>query len=123
MNRLLLAVLFFVIAFSSHPSPAADSPGDPFQSVLVRDDTIIATLPAEGARWLIDSGSSSARLSEHGETFTLRAGETLRFVERHSSYSYTAQLTPTPGLQVTPTVDARSVGGATTDKTFFIPAR
>ena len=123
MNRLFIALYFAVVALLSHSSQAADPTTAPFESVLVRHHAIIATLPAKGTHWLINAGSLAKRVSEYGETFKLHAGDSLRLVEKHSSYSFTAQLTPTPGLQVTSTVDARSFGGTVTKKNSFIPAR
>jgi hypothetical protein len=111
------------MAFGSFPLQAADITNTPFQSVLVREDTIIATLPGSGIRWLIESGSTPRRSAKYGEAFTHHAGTSLRLTEKHSSYSFTARVKPFPGLKVVFTSDTRSFGGTIISKTYFIPAR
>ena len=130
MKRALIAACLFAIAIclcaiallSDSPRTEESAPS-PFESVLVRHDAILATFPAVGIRWHIESGSSPRRISEYGEALTLQAGASLRLSERHSAYSFTVQLKPTPGLHVKSTFDGRSVGGSVTNQSYFIPAR
>jgi hypothetical protein len=93
-----------------------------FQTVVIRSNTIIATLPANG-RWLVADGSGKTRLSESGESFSLRAGSSLRLTEHHSSYVVTPQFSSLAGLRIESTFDASSFGGKITNRTFFIPAQ
>ena len=101
-------------------TPAPDR--SPFHSVIVSDDTIVATLP-EVSSWLVDDGSTESRKTKPGESFVLRAGSSLSLYERHSRYRMTAQIIPTAGLTVESTFDARSFGDGITKKKFFIAAK
>ena len=123
VKRGIITICLFAMALLWCPLRAADPATAPFQSVLVRHDTIVATLPAAGTRWFIESGSSPKRVSEHGEAFTLHTGTSMRLSEKHSTYLVTVQLKPTPGLQVVSTFDAGSFGGTVTSENYFIPAR
>jgi hypothetical protein len=94
----------------------------PFQSIVFRDGTIIATLPAT-PRWLIRVGTAESELSKPEESFTLLAGAVIRLSERHSSYKVTAQIVPTAGVTIESTFDARSFGKSVTKRKFFVAAR
>jgi hypothetical protein len=98
----------------------ADS--SPFHSIVVRDGAIVATLPPHPT-WLVREGTFEPRRSKPEESFTMHAGSVIRLSERHSSYQVTAQITPTPGLTIEKTFDARSFGDGVTKRTFFIAAK
>jgi hypothetical protein len=100
----------------------ASSDTSPFRSVVVRDGTIVATLPP-APRWIVQVGSAETRPSKPSESFTLQAGSSLRLVEHHLSYQVTAQLTPTPGLKIESHFDASSFGGTNTNRNYFILAK
>ncbi|HKP04724.1 MAG TPA: hypothetical protein VJU77_15330 [Chthoniobacterales bacterium] len=120
MTRALLVVLTTLVAASMF---AAGSKLFPFKSVVRRGDAIEATLPAD-AHWLVESPPAEPRLAKPHEIFRLSAGESLRLVERHSSYRITAHISKeSSGLMVENTIDAHSFGGSTKLKTYFIRAR
>ena len=117
--------LFFVFAsllVANYAATAADSDMSPFDSVIVRDGTIVATLPVN-PHWNVRVGSAESRLSKPGESFTLQAGESLRLDEKHLHYQVTAQLVPKPGLRMVSTFDARSFGNGIKAKSYFITAK
>ncbi|MEO5916829.1 MAG: hypothetical protein ABIS50_21555 [Luteolibacter sp.] len=119
---------FLLTTFIGVMTGGCDSPvtapvdRSPFQSIVVRDGAIIATLPATIA-WMVTVGTSEPRRSKPEEAFTLHAGSVIRLSEHHSSYLVTAQITPKAGLTIDSTFDARSFGHGVTKKTFFIAAK
>jgi len=120
MTRSLLVLL---LAAGAGSCLAANAQLFPFQSVVLRGDTIEATLP-QNARWLVESPPASPRLSKPSEVFRLRDGQSLRLVERHSTYRCIARVSAqSSGLAIENTFDTHSFGGATTIKTYFIQAR
>lgn len=100
----------------------ASAGASPFQSIVVGDGKIIGTLAAVSP-WLVIDGSAEPRRVKPGESFTMEAGSSLVFAERHSSYRVTAQLAPEPGLLVESKFDARSFGKELTEKKYFLPAK
>ena len=78
-----------------------------------------AALPA-GERWLVkDTKFSRGRMSERGQVFALKAGESLQLAEHHFRFTFIATTIPVPGL------DAESqmiFGDEITTKRWFIPA-
>jgi hypothetical protein len=101
---------------------AADTQRFPFASVVRHGDTVVATLAGD-ARWLVffDGTRQNSRVSERGESFTLRDGALFRLIERHSSYDIKCQISPTAaGLEVSSSFDAHSFGGSTEKKKYFI---
>ena len=119
---LLTALIGVVAGGCDSPVPAPVADRSPFHSVVVREDTVVATLP-EVSQWLVDEGSAEPRKTKPGESFVLRAGSSLSLYERHSSYQVTAQIIPTAGLTIESTFDARSFGDGVTKKKFFIAAK
>jgi hypothetical protein len=103
---------------------SVNAPDDrfPFQSIVIRDGTIIATLRAT-PRWLVTVGTSEPELSKPEEFFTMQAGAVIRLSERHSSYQVTAQILPTAGVTIESTFDARSFGKSITKRKFFVAAK
>src|SRR5437870_4320212 len=106
-------VYVFLWVFIYTAAFAVDTQRFPFASVVRRGDTIVATLAGD-ARWLVffDGTRQNSRVSERGESFTLRDGALLSLIERHSSYDIKCQISPTAaGLEVSSSFDAHSFGG------------
>ena len=124
--KILSIITFAFISVMSASCATTNAPAGsdtlPFYSVAVREGAIVATLPAT-PRWIVQVGSAESRQSKPSESFTLQAGSSLRLVEHHLSYQATAQFTPTPGLKIESQFDARSFGGAITNRSYFIPAK
>ena len=119
----LLSIIFLGVMTSGCDSPV--TPPDnrsPFQSIVVRDGTIIATLP-DTPRWLVTVGTAESELSKPDESFTMQAGAVIRLAERHSSYQVTAQIVPTAGVTIESTFDMRSFGKSVTRNKFFVAAK
>jgi len=57
----------------------------PFVSVIRRDDTILATFPSSGIRWVVKQNSEASHISNYKETITLHENDTLLLIEKHSS--------------------------------------
>jgi hypothetical protein len=114
-----IGIPFFISGCEAEePAPANRSP---FQSILVRDNTIVATLN-KAPRWMISDNTDQSRLSKPNEALILKAGSSLELAERHGSYRVTAELSPRQGLIVEATFDGRSFGDEITTKKYFIPA-
>ena len=119
MKATLLALCFSALVLNSNAKDAES----PWQSLSVREQTVIATLP-KNKRWLVTLNKQEPRLSAFGESFSLRAGDSLTLAERHSSYTFTPRLVPQPsGLHCVFVFHAESFGGGTERSTSFIPAR
>ena len=119
----LFLITFFGVMASGCDSPITP-PDDrsPFQSIVFRDSTIIATLPAT-PKWLVKVVTAESELSKPDESFTMHAGAVIRLSERHSSYQVTAQIAPTAGVTIESTFDARSFGKSVTKRRFFVAAK
>src|SRR4051794_12403592 len=80
------------------PLPRTHSP---FKSVILRGDTIVATLADNKKRW-VRLGEESFRTATSGESFTIHSGQILVVSElriKTWSYTFTPQFTPLkPGL-------------------------
>jgi len=104
-------------------SSNAKDADSPWQSLSVREQTVVATLPKD-KRWLVIFNNQKPRLSSFGESFSLRAGDTLKLAERHTSYTFTPRFAPQPaGLQSVFVFHAESFGGGTERSTSFFPAQ
>jgi hypothetical protein len=118
LAALLLTVLVGIVAGGcDSPVLRPDADRSPFHSVVVRDDTVVATLP-EVSQWLVEECSAKPRKTKPGESFVLRAGSSLSLYEHHSSYQITAQIIPTAGLTIESTFDARSFGEGIKKRSF-----
>ena len=120
---LCLTILAFCF-FGASPEPATPrTPNSPWQSLSVREQTVVATLPKD-RRWLVIYNKQEPRLSAFGESFSLRAGDSLTLSERHGSYTFTPRFAPhPPGLECVCVFLAQSFGGGTERSTSFLPAR
>ena len=119
MKTSLLAFCFSALTLTCNAKDA-DSP---WQALSVRGQTMVATLPKD-RRWLVTFNKQEPRLSAFGESFSLRAGDTLTLAERHSSYTFTPRFTPQPaGLQCVFVFHTESFGGGAERSTSFLPAR
>lgn len=114
-----LVGIFFGIC-SAAPSTSPDD--SLFISVVVRDGTVVATLPAVPGL-MVTVGAAERRGTKGSEVFTLQPGSSLRLSTRHSSYLVTAQIKPKPGLIVEYTFDGRSFRRELTTKKYFIAAK
>jgi hypothetical protein len=102
---------------------SAKDADSPWQSLSVREQTVVATLPKD-RRWLVIFNKQEPRSSAFGESFSLRAGDTLTLVGRHFSYTFTPRFTPhPPGLECVHVFDARSFGDDIKTSTSFLPVR
>jgi hypothetical protein len=119
MRITILAICLSALVLNS----IAKDADSPWQSLSIREQTVVATLPKD-KRWLVTYNGQEPRLSTFGESFSLRAGDSLTLSERHSSYTFTPRLVPhPPGLECVHVFDARSVGGDTKRSTSFLPVR
>jgi hypothetical protein len=119
MKTTILAIALSALVLNSNAKDA-DSP---WQSLSVREQTVVATLPKD-RRWLVTYNKQEPRLSAFGKSFSLRVGDSLTLSERHSSYTFTPRFVPhPPGLECVYVLDARSFGGGTERSTSFFPAR
>src|SRR4051812_34201165 len=121
MTRTFLTLLLLVAA--GVQLCASDSRNSPFAAVVRRGDTIVATMPSIGIRYVVGD-APKPRVTSYGESFQLRDGASLFLYEKHSSYRVTCHISPPPaGLKVESTLDAQSFGGTTTKKNYFIDAQ
>ena len=120
---LVIGALVYLLAVGckSKKPPSTQERRSPFHSVIVRDNSIVATLP-NAPRWQVREGSDESRLTEPSESFILKDGSSLKLFERHSSYLVTAELTPRQGLKIESRFDARSFGDGVTQAEYFISA-
>jgi len=117
-----LASALATLALGAVAGPAGTvGPPVPFESVVVRGDKIVASLPTR-LRLHVTEADSKPRLTQPGEAFTLAPGASLLLTERHSSYLVTARIEPMSGLEVSATIDTRSIGGEVSKKQYFIRA-
>lgn len=119
VKRAFITLLFWAFSLA-HPLFAAEASPNPFASIVVRGNAVVATLPAKG-RWLVIS-SAAERTSTPGEVFAIAPGSALTLSERHTTYHFTARLEPEAGLSVYAVFDARSFGGQVTKSHYFIKA-
>ena len=110
------------VAFFPFVGGATETMSGPFQSVVRDGDAVVATLPARLKMQITEGSGNRYRISQPGETFRLRNGDTLILTERHSSYRILAQIVPTAGLVVDATADTRSMGGSLQTTHYFVPA-
>ena len=102
---------------------AADSRNSPFAAVARHGDTIVATLPTIGMRYVV-ADAQKPRVTSYGESFQLRDGASVLLYEKHLSYKIICHISPPPaGLRVESTFNAQSFGGITTKKNYFIDAK
>jgi hypothetical protein len=121
MTRTFLTLFLFVAA--GIQLDAADSRNSPFATVVRRGDTIVATLPTLGMRYVV-AEAQRPRITSYGEPFQFRDGTSVLLYEKHSSYRITCHISPPPaGLRVESTFNAQSFGGTTTKKNYFIDAK
>src|SRR4051794_9316594 len=99
---ILALVLAVVRSYSAEPSP-------PFARVVRSGESVVATLPASGGRFVL-ADSPQPRTTLLGESFAFRDGASLSLVEKHSSYRITCHLLPRAGLQIEATFNAQSFG-------------
>ena len=118
MTRTLAALSLLTVVAQSQ----AATTSEPFATVVRHGDTIIATLPASGVRYVVGD-SQQPRVTSYSESFEFHAGASLLLTEKHSSYRVTCRFAPIAGLQVESTFDARSFGGTTSKKNYFIRAQ
>ena len=119
MKTTILAICLSALVLNSN----AKDVESPWQSLSVREQTVVATLPKD-RRWLVTYNKQEPRLSAFGESFSLRAGDSLTLSERHSSYTFTPRFVPhPPGLECVHIFDARSFGGGTKRSTSFFPVQ
>jgi hypothetical protein len=119
LKTTILALCLSALVLNSNAKDA-DSP---WQSLSVREQTVVATLPKD-RRWLVIFNKQEPRSSAFGESFSLRAGDTLTLVGRHFSYTFTPRFTPhPPGLECVHVFDARSFGDDIKTSTSFLPVR
>ena len=118
----LLTTLIGIVAGGCDSPVPAPADRSPFHSVVVFDDTVVATLP-EVSSWLVDDGSTESRKTKPSEAFVLRDGSSLFLYERHSRYRVTAQIIPDAGLTIESTFDGRSFGDGVTKRKFFVAAK
>jgi hypothetical protein len=120
MTRTLLVLSLFAV--SAVQLRAGDSGTAPFATVVRQGETIVATLPSIGTRYVVGD-TPEQRVTSYGESFRLRDGASVSLYEKHSSFRITCQISPPPGgLKVQSTFNAQSFGGTTTTKTYFIKA-
>ena len=102
---------------------ASDSRNSPFATVVRQGDTIVATLPSIGIRYVVGD-APKPRVTSYGESFQLRDGASVFLYEKHSSYRVTCHISPPPaGLKVESAFNAESFDGTTTKKNYFIEAQ
>ena len=119
MKTSLLTFCFSALTLSCN----ARDVDSPWQTLSVRGPTVVASLPKD-RRWLVTFNQQAPRMSAPGESFSLRAGDTLTLAERHSSYTFTPRFAPQPaGLECVYVFHAESFGGGTERSTAFLPAR
>ena len=119
MTTRFLSLFIFIVVRVAY---AAERETTLFESVVHRGDVIVVTLSRSGARFAI-TDSPQPRVAAPGESFQLHDGESLSLSERHSSYRVTCRIAAAPaGLKVLATFDARSFGGAQSEKSYFIKA-
>jgi hypothetical protein len=95
---------------------------EPFASVTRDGDVVVATLPTIGSRYLIGETLESAkpRITEYGQSFRLRGGDSVSLQEHHCHFSIISHISPPPaGLEV----HVKCTGIADTEKTYFIKAQ
>lgn len=114
--------LWCIFVMGASGTAAAQEPPNPFVSVQVRDNAVVATVPTS-KRWLVAVGSGDQRLSVPGEAFTMTDEATLRLTERHSTYHVRAVLAPEAGLWIRVAFDARSLGGGVSSASSFVKAQ
>jgi hypothetical protein len=119
-----LKIAIGLICFSLAISLSAAVAGTfPFESVIQRNNSVVATLPGT-PRWLLKQASKETRLTNPGEAFTLQDGDSFSLIERHSNYRVTCRISSgRAGLEIESTFDARSFGDGVTKKKYFIPAQ
>ena len=119
----LLASALGVLALAAGAGPAETAGAlTPFESVVVRGNTIVARLPTGLRLHVTEDAGAEPRLTQPGEAFTLGPGASLMLTERHSSYLVTARMQPISGVEVSATIDRRSMGGEVSKKQYFIRA-
>lgn len=102
---------------------AADSGAAPFATVVRYGDTVVATLPSVGIRYVVGD-DPTPRVTSYGESFRLRDGASVFLHEKHSSYRITCHISPPPaGLKVESMFNTQSFGGTITKKNYFIDAQ
>src|SRR3954463_1781733 len=119
MTTRCLGLFIFIVVRVAY---AAEREPTLFESVFHHGDVIVATLSKSGARFAI-TDSPQPRVAAPGESFQLHDGESLLLSEHHSTYRVTCRIASAPaGLKVVATFDARSFGGAQSQKSYFIKA-
>jgi hypothetical protein len=119
----LLASALSAFALTAGAAPAETVASlAPFQSVVARGNTIVASLPPRLRIHVTEGGAAKPRLTQPGEVFTLAPGASLVLTERHSSYLVTARMGPISGVEISATIDRRSMGGEVSKKQYFIRA-
>jgi hypothetical protein len=132
------AILFLALATLALAASAADKSvpktHSPFKTVVVRGNTIVATLHENYKRW-VKLSDEHPRWAFGGESLTIRAGQVLSLGEGRAaswSYDFTPQFAPAkPGLSAICTYDTTTIGlgaapnpkgGTQKSETLFIPA-
>jgi hypothetical protein len=119
---LCIAAILCILTLGCESKKEQSSPNkSPFQSIVIGDNAIVATLP-EYNGWMTDDEAGQSRKTKPGESFILTAGSTLKIFDRHASYRVTAELSPRQGLIIESRFDARSFGDKVTTQSYFVAA-
>ena len=120
MRSVIICLSFLMMVMAVHDISAETPQPFPFASVTQHEDTILATFPSSGIRWIVKLNSDASHISNYNETITLHGNDNLVLAEKHISTKIIPIVSGDhPGLSITTTSSVSQV--VNKKETLFIP--